>query len=263
MPWTAKPLKVWTGSAWVAKPVKAWSGSAWVDKSAGVKVWSAAAGPSYIFQANLSGANGANVVAGTNNSFNGQFSGGTGGSNVYDTTMSVPRGTNNAMKITTASTTSSGVNIRYDNVALTFPTTYQGFWFRMASVPTANQYLFQGGAPTGGATLIQQLQLLTTAKLRVRDNFGAGGGLHDVAMTTVLAANTWYWIETYFSTPAQQMQVRLYSSTGTLLETSALGTFTSTPATTSMFWGMQTAQAFTGWLAGIVVSDTTWVGFPP
>ena len=36
MPWTAKPLKVWTGSAWVAKPVGL-SGSACRAKSAGVK----------------------------------------------------------------------------------------------------------------------------------------------------------------------------------------------------------------------------------
>lgn len=31
--WTAKPVKVWTGSAWVTKPVKVWNGAAWIETS--------------------------------------------------------------------------------------------------------------------------------------------------------------------------------------------------------------------------------------
>ncbi|MDX2775977.1 kelch repeat-containing protein [Streptomyces caniscabiei] len=31
--WTAKPVKVWTGSAWVTKPVKVWNGTAWIETS--------------------------------------------------------------------------------------------------------------------------------------------------------------------------------------------------------------------------------------
>lgn len=31
--WTAKPVKVWTGSAWVTKPAKVWDGTAWIETS--------------------------------------------------------------------------------------------------------------------------------------------------------------------------------------------------------------------------------------
>ena len=100
------------------------------------------------------------------------------------------------------------------------------------------------------------MEILTTGKLQVYLASGnAGSG------TTVLAASTWYRLETQmtYGTSAT-LTYRLYNSSGTLLETVSSGAASSLNTSAAVWFGCTAAFTGTLWFDEPAVSDQGWIG---
>lgn len=152
----------------------------------------------------------------------------------------------------------SDADVRWDPVgANPIASLYTGFFFRGDNLPAANQYIATVNPATGSSN--GQIRWISASKkLEFQDAFTTV-----LTSTTVLAADTWYWIEWNLQ-PTVGQKFRIYDATGVLLEASGIGSYAATAANLQqVHYGLSgTSITNDAYYTDMAINYSDWVGFP-
>lgn len=147
---------------------------------------------------------------------------------------------------------------------------YGRLYFRYAGVPApeGTRIVDVVGGFENGDSNSHSITLTAVGRINMKAGGVAGtSGETDLQLAPVLAVNTWYRIEWHAATETTigagngNFEVRIYSATGTLLDTGIIASplaFTKTEFEDADF-GTR-SQTVTGWIDEVKMSNTGWVG---